>query len=338
MPRKKQGVSLHGPYRHRDRWRVLRRAPGDPDKWASFDTEEEANAYLEEARRRIEGRRVSEAVAAYVASMEQRNCAAESLTFVRNRLRALVPDQDELLAAITPARARTLLEGVKGSVATRRETLKLAHRWWGWLVGEGWARGAPWAGLAVMGKPNKGKEQLTGEEAAKLSTWCLAAAPSRPRAVGVLLALMMGLRRNEIAKLRGRDVDLGGRVLIVRGTKTVNAMRRLEAPGILAPLLAELAGKVGSTGYLFGAPNHWLRDTVQSACYFAGVPRVSPHGLRGTFATLATSAGAAAHVVAQALGHGRDTAVAERHYIQPAATHAAASGRVLSVLAGGKAG
>jgi integrase len=339
MPRKKQGVTLHGPYRHRDRWRVLRRAPGDPDKWVSFDTEVEANTFLTEARRRLEGWRVSEAITAYVASMKRRDCAKESLTFARNRLRSLARDQDELLASITPARARVLLDRVEGSVATRRETLKLARRWWAWLVGEGWARGAPWDGLQVLGVRGRGKAQLTGQEAARLAAWCIAAVPTKPRKLGVLLALMMGLRRNEIVHLCGRDIDMAGTVLWVRGTKTANAMRRLEVPAILAPLLLDLAEKVGPGGHLFGhTAKSWMREHIHGACDAAGVPRVSPHGLRGTFATLATSAGAAAHAVAEALGHGTDTAIAERHYIQAGASQAAAAARVLTVIAGGKGG
>lgn len=337
MPRRKQGVNLHGPYKHRDRWRVLRRAPGDADKWVSFETEAKAAAYLEEARRHIEGRRVSEAIKVYVESMKARGCAAESLIFATNRLKAAAPKPDELLSSITPARARALLEAVKGSVATRRETLKSARRWWRWLVEQGWARGAPWDGLSVPGQRSRGKMQLTGEEAQRLAGYCFAAAT--PGAIALMVALLLGLRRNEITGLTGRDVDQGGRLLWVRGTKTANAMRRLEVPDILARHLSAFAKTAGQLGPLFGVTYRtWMRDQAHKACDAAGVPRVCPHGLRGTFATLATSAGAAAHLVAASLGHGNSIAVAEAHYIRPEATRTAATGRVLSVLAGGRAG
>jgi integrase len=336
MPRKRQGVSLCGPYRHRAKWRVLRRAPGEADQWVSYDSEEEARADIARARRALEATRVSQAIDAYVASMKARGCAEESLTFARNRLRALATDADEAVDAIRPARARAMLDQVAGSVATRRETLKLARRWWRWLVEQGWARGMPFDGLRVEGVRNRGKAQLTGQEAARLTEYCLEVGGRGP--IAVLVALAMGMRRNEVTGIVGRDVDVGGTILWVRGTKTANARRRLEVPSFLAPILVELAKQAGPLGPIFGVTHRdWLRKQVLQACAAAGVPAVCPHGLRGTFATLATSAGAAAHLVAQALGQG-GTAVTERHYIRQEATRAVASGRVLSVIAGGRSG
>lgn len=336
MPRKRQGVTFNGPYPHRAKWRVLRRATGAPDQWISCETEEEGRRLIADAKRAIEGRRVSEAIDAYVARLATR-CADETLAFTRNRLRAAAPNPDEVLAAITPARAKALLAKVEGSVATRRETLKAARRWWRWLVAEGWTRGAPWDGLAVEGTRGKGKPQLGEDEARALLDHCLA--NPTPANISVATALLMALRRNEITGLIGRDVDRGGQVLVIRGTKTKNAKRRAEVPDVLVPHLRALAEQSGALGLLFGVVSKdWLRIRVRIACRAAGVPVVCPHGLRGTWSTIATNAGAAAHLVAAQLGHGHKTAIAERHYIRPEATQAAATERVLSVIAGGRSG
>ena len=73
----------------------------------------------------------------------------------------------------------------------------------------------------------------------------------------------------------------------------------------------------------------------------AGVPRVTPHGLRGTFATLAVTAGLpgmaangalpladAAHM----MGHADGGATMRRHYMAPGAEESAASARVTDLL------
>jgi integrase len=62
---------------------------------------------------------------------------------------------------------------------------------------------------------------------------------------------------------------------------------------------------------------------------------VTPHGLRGTHATLATSAGASGELVAATLGHA-SSKVTEKHYIAPGTAEQAKQRRVLKVLQGGK--
>ena len=71
---------------------------------------------------------------------------------------------------------------------------------------------------------------------------------------------------------------------------------------------------------------------VQRICIKAGVPQVCTHSLRGLWATLAIKSGAAAHAVAESLGH-HSFAVTQRHYAEAAAVTNAASARVLDTLA-----
>lgn len=70
---------------------------------------------------------------------------------------------------------------------------------------------------------------------------------------------------------------------------------------------------------------------VQRLCRLAGVPVVSAHGLRGTHATLATSAGATSHVVAAALGH-TSPSITQRAYIEAGATEGVRSDRAQARL------
>ena len=70
-------------------------------------------------------------------------------------------------------------------------------------------------------------------------------------------------------------------------------------------------------------------------CLRAGVPRVCPHGLRGTHSTLAEAAGVTSHVVAASLGHVNDQ-VTGRHYTMPEVRDQARQRRFLEVLEGGK--
>ncbi|MBW1808080.1 MAG: site-specific integrase, partial [Deltaproteobacteria bacterium] len=65
------------------------------------------------------------------------------------------------------------------------------------------------------------------------------------------------------------------------------------------------------------------------------VPRVSVHGLRGTWATLTTDAGVAGHVVSREIGH-TNQVTTRSHYIACGATQRATSRRMFRVIKGGK--
>ncbi len=73
---------------------------------------------------------------------------------------------------------------------------------------------------------------------------------------------------------------------------------------------------------------YWVLRSVQRICRAAGVPTVPAHGLRGTHATLAVSAGATSHVAAAALGHESFSTTA-RHYAKAEAIDGALQDRVL---------
>jgi integrase len=178
----------------------------------------------------------------------------------------------------------------------------------------------PWEHVERVGVSTVGKAQLTMDESRKLVTTCLT--DGRPIATATLLCLLLALRAGEVVALVGRDIDDGGRLLHVWRGKTRRARRSLEVPAALQAPLLELARQAGPDGRLFPRSLAWVGYAVETMCDLAGVPVVCPHGLRGTHATLAASAGVTAHVVANALGHA-GPAVTRRHYLAPGTEDAA---------------
>lgn len=110
---------------------------------------------------------------------------------------------------------------------------------------------------------------------------------------------------------------------IVEGTTKTDRVRRLELDSRTVTALKDWRRKLAveklaagrnwagdlDTGYAFvdelGKPIRpdGLNWAFESACRRAGVPQLSPHGLRHTAATLALARGVPAHVVQERLGH-----------------------------------
>jgi integrase len=80
---------------------------------------------------------------------------------------------------------------------------------------------------------------------------------------------------------------------------------------------------------------YWVYYHVQRLCREARIEVVSPHGLRGLHATLATVAGGTAHQVAAALGHS-SPAITEAAYLDKGVMQAERHRAALTVLAGGQ--
>lgn len=78
---------------------------------------------------------------------------------------------------------------------------------------------------------------------------------AHPLAIGALVALMMGLRTQEVLLREVRDLDDGGRFLWIDGGKTANAKRHLKVPELLRPYPLRLA-----VGQPPSAPLVWLRE------------------------------------------------------------------------------
>ena len=141
---------------------------------------------------------------------------------------------------------------------------------------------------------------------------------------GSLIRLLgyAGLRWGEAAALRVQDVDVLHRRVSVRrsvtevsgrlefGLPKTHATRVVPITSALAQELEELMHGRATSAPLFLSPGgEWLRltnfkrRTFVPAVDAANIPRVTPHGLRHTAASIAVSAGANVKVVQKMLGH-----------------------------------
>lgn len=120
----------------------------------------------------------------------------------------------------------------------------------------------------------------------------------------ILLALLAGLRVHEIAKVRGEDVDLGSRLLWVKG----KGKRLKSVP--LHPLLIEMASEMPATGWWFPMRGHEgehvlaksVSDIIGRTMRRAGV-RGTPHCLRHWYASTMLANGVDIRVVQELLRH-----------------------------------
>jgi integrase len=183
-----------------------------------------------------------------------------------------------------------------------------------------WARANALAEVKGVGKRRRGKPQLTVDEARRWLAVGMEMAAKEDGVVAALMALLMGMRASEIADRIVRNLDDDGRLLWITDAKTQAGIRRLQVPLQLQPLLKRVAANKQPGDRLFGpkASRYTVLRYVHRICKTAGVPIVPPHGLRGTHASLAMTAGATGDLVAAALGHESFTTTA-RHYARPEA-------------------
>jgi integrase len=337
---------IDGPFKHRDKFqvRVVDRET-KKTKTHTFPTEEEALAAIPKIRREYRrpiGVPVSQALEAYAGylAIDRQNRSTTIETTI-GRVRSLFRDRDALTDELTPACAREWWQSFKTtpvskagklpSIDTQVGVLKQSRTFAAWLVEKGWTKRADLLdGIVVLGKRRKGKPQLRTDDAVKYEGKARELADKGDvGAIAALVPYYMGNRAGEVVSRRARDLDAKGTVLVIEHAKTEAGNRRLRIVPELQPYLQRLAhGKqpdaplfTGSTPRARRAlekladPVGWLRRQVARVCKLAGVPVVGPHGLRGTFATLAVDAGNVLERVASELGHD-GTAVTRGHYVR----------------------
>ena len=342
--RRDRTEKVHGPYKHRNRWRVVVTRPDRSQVVESFATRGEAEAVAAAARAQAEGRTVMHAVDAFELRERERGLAAVTVERARRHLDALLrtdTNGGRPLRWLTAKRASALYDEVQigRAVDTHRNALAAGRAFGKFVVKRGWLLANPFVGVEAVGRRKRGKAQLHVTEARRLLDTCIA--EGSRESIAVSLALLLGLRASEIAHRQVRDLDDKGRLLWVPKGKTAAARRHLEVPPVLQPLLLELAAERPAAAWLFGESDlarptrYWVLWHVRRLCRAARVPVVSAHGLRGTHATLATAAGATSHVVAGALGH-TSSAITEAAYIQSDVRADTTQRAALRVLEGGR--
>jgi len=175
----------------------------------------------------------------------------------------------------------------------------------------------PAAGVKLPRLTSRRKKYLTHRQVA-----ALADAAGEHGALVLMLAYT-GLRWGEAIGLKVEDLDLlRRRVVVVEnavqvgatmhvGTPKSHKLRTVPLPEFLLPYLARQCEGKGRTDLLFpGRPagDYLRRPRARSgwwdkAVRVAGLPRLTPHELRHTAASLAVSAGANVKAVQRMLGH-----------------------------------
>lgn len=126
--------------------------------------------------------------------------------------------------------------------------------------------------------------------------------------------LLTGARRTEWQLLKWTDVDLIGKKLTIRDK--VDGQRTIPLTPYLESLINALPK---NTPFVFGSPSSKTKHVIgvskphAKAVHDAGLPHVSLHGLRRSFATLSEWIELPVGVVAQIQGH-KPSAIAEKHY------------------------
>ena len=343
MPPKQAKVL--GPYRNGSKWRIVIKEHG-ARKSLVYDTEAEALAVRASLLATFDersGRTIGDAVEDYLTQKRHKGCLEQSVRTCRDRLLKFLPG-DEAVNAITPDRAESLYlaDTEKFAVATHHKSLREAKAFFAFCVKQRYVSANPFAEVQSIGKAKAGKPQLRQDEAKKLSDLLIdCAASGETPALGLLVQVLLGLRSAEVLKLRKRDLDCGGTVLVIEGTKSRNARRTLslESP-IVRDLLARRVANLAPEALIFApdgreqplATDHLYKALVKY-CKRAAIPNVCPHSLRGLHGSLAVQAGASSAYVAQALGHAND-AVTRKHYITASALDSVRSVKVAAALIG----
>ncbi len=338
---------VHGPFAHGRRWRVIFVSATGDRSVESYASLAEATAEIEAARAVSGSRTVGQAVTVYLESFGGSLRRSSEVT-LRHRLVALLQlvTTDRQLATLDARTARKMVDARSADVAheTLRGELRVAGMFAAWCVKQGWLAFDPFAGIelrAPQAGRSIGKPQLRVDEARRFLAFVVA--DTSPEATAVLMALLMGMRAHEIVERTVRDLDDGGRLLWIPQSKTRAGIRQIAVPSVLQSRLAALAvGKAADTKMFGDMSRHALHYHVVRLAKAAGVPRVTPHGLRGSFATLAVTASLpgmsdatrapTVAEVARTLGHADGGATMRRHYMAPGAEESAASARVGELL------
>lgn len=119
------------------------------------------------------------------------------------------------------------------------------------------------------------------------------------RRLWVLLATFTGARLSEVERLRWEHVDLERGWVLLPGTKTAKARRRVPLASELARALEREERTTDKVVVRWGN----VRRDLAAACARAKIPTVSANDLRRTFASWLKQAGNDSLVVAKLLGH-----------------------------------
>jgi integrase len=198
---------------------------------------------------------------------------------------------------------------------------------------------------AVRKTDNRRERYLTLEEVARLGAALdeLEKEGVNVKAVHIArLWALTGCRRTEITGLRWSEVSLDEGILILDDSKTGKSLRPLGAAAIA---LLRGIDKTADSEFVFPAERgdgHFqgIKNTWSKAIEMAKLPGATPHTLRHTIGSTATSTGEALALTGAILGHAnpRSTAIYAHVQIDPSRQAAERVSRKIAAALAGKAG
>lgn len=335
MSRPRGKARALGPYRHRNGFQVIEVASDGSREYRPFTDEDEAREYVKEFNAIVTtvGATLGEALEKYRHEfITIRGNKPASWPETRRRIVALVGGLEVELDTVTARRASEAYAALVGKFAadTHRGMLTHTKTFFAWAVKARLAEANPFADVMPVGKKRRGKPKLRRDEARAFAAGAfrlLAEAPDRVRFERYLIgltALYLGARASEITTRQVRDIDDDCSLYVIPDAKTPAGVRRERIPKELRPWFRTLiAGRPGNAPLFAGRchkrgrthEQHYVtRYCVVPLCKALGLPRVTAHGLRGTFADLAAEEGVASLAVARSLGHAGE-AVTRAHYL-----------------------
>jgi integrase len=182
-----------------------------------------------------------------------------------------------LVASFTTRDIDAWLMSLKGAPQSKTNFRRAVHNLFAWCVARGYAASNPVTQAAKVKVPPRTIGVLSVSDARRLLLACHAAILP-----AVAIGIFAGLRREEIARLDWREVDLEGGHIEVKATKSKTAQRRLvEIADNLREWLTphrQLSGPVSPTR----TPYRWRFNEAVKA---AGIERWPNNALRHTFAS-----------------------------------------------------
>jgi integrase len=195
---------------------------------------------------------------------------------------------------------------------------------------------------AVRKTDNRRERFLTLEEVTRLGTAIdeLEAEGANTKAINIVrLWALTGCRRDEIAGLRWSEVDLGQGLLFLADSKTGKSLRPLGAAAFsLLKRIDKMEGSdfvfpaVRGDGHYQGTKSIWAKAIKK-----AQLRGVTPHTLRHTMGSTATSTGEALALTGAILGHANPRSTAIYAHVQTDPSRQAAervSAKIAAALAG----
>lgn len=180
--------------------------------------------------------------------------------------------------------------------------LKVARALLNWAIARGWLRANPMAGVKALPIEERPPRALAPDQVQRLLEECSQnLAWMRPL---ITLAIMTGVRRGELLRIRWADVDLVKRKLQVAGPTKTGRFRIVELNELAVEALRS-CGPAGPDLFVFayrGKPRAAFRRSWSMLLRRAGL-RVRFHDLRHTSASFLLNAGADLNVVREVLGH-----------------------------------